>query len=313
MVQPGIRPRALPVLLAGGIALGALVAPVAGTSNAYADHLPPSQHKSTDFSVTLRLSGKDTPIEYGSHQYFTADLSSRLVFDAVMSNAGYAPQSVDDGVDRTRLRVTLPPALTNVVVPPSSTDVCSVTTISEPGKIPGTIIECEASYFALNGVNAELLYPNRPRSVRFEATAPHEEGEHTISATVQPVKYWDSAPGNNTVTGHLKLVPMMVSPQHRPKEGLVTALYTCVQGYVWREAFSGDYVCVTPGIREQTWADNAQAQSRIDPVNKAWGPNTCKQGYVWREASSSDLVCVTPETREQARADNAQAQSRIQR
>lgn len=31
---------------------------------------------------------------------------------------------------------------------------------------------------------------------------------------------------------------------------------------MWREAFNGDGVCVTPDIREQAWADNAGAQSR---------------------------------------------------
>jgi hypothetical protein len=40
---------------------------------------------------------------------------------------------------------------------------------------------------------------------------------------------------------------------------------TCVQGRVWREAFDGDTVCVTPDIREQSWADNAAAASRVAP------------------------------------------------
>ena len=38
---------------------------------------------------------------------------------------------------------------------------------------------------------------------------------------------------------------------------------TCKQGYVWREAFNGDAVCVTPDIRDQTLADNAAAASRV--------------------------------------------------
>ena len=213
MRPTNIRSRALVALLAGGIAVAAITVP----SQAYAHHLPPTQHKSTDFSVTLRLAGKDSPVEYGSHQYFTATPGSRLIFDAVMANAGDAPQAVNDGVDRTHLKVMLPPSLTNVVVPPTDTDVCSTTTIAEAGKMPGTIVECEASYFALNGVNQVLLYPGEPRSVRFEATAPREEGEHRLTATVAPDKYWDSAPANNTVTGHLKVA-------HKPRydEVLVT-------------------------------------------------------------------------------------------
>ena len=205
MSQTGLCARARTALLAGGVALGAIVAPGAGSSSAYAHHLYPSQHKSADLSVTLRLAGRDAPIKHGSHLGFTARPGTRLVFDAVMANAGYAPQSVDDGTGRTHLRLTLSPSFTHVVVPPTSTDVCTVQTIAEQGKLPGTIIDCQASYFALNGVNAVLLYPGEPRSVRLEATAPREESEPRVTATVQPVKHWDSAPGKNTVTAHVKL------------------------------------------------------------------------------------------------------------
>jgi len=38
---------------------------------------------------------------------------------------------------------------------------------------------------------------------------------------------------------------------------------TCVSGYVWREAFPADLVCVTPAVRTQTRLDNAQAASRV--------------------------------------------------
>ncbi len=84
---------------------------------------------------------------------------------------------------------------------------------------------------------------------------------------------------------------------------------TCIQGYVWREAVSGDHVCVTPETRAQAQYDNSQAQNRIDP-NGTYG-DSCIQGYVWREAVSDDHVCVTPETRAQAQYDNSQAQSRV--
>lgn len=85
---------------------------------------------------------------------------------------------------------------------------------------------------------------------------------------------------------------------------------TCRQGYVWREAFAGDYVCVTPAARAQAWQDNGQAATRRQPGGGAYGPNTCVQGYVWREAGPGDLVCVTPATRAQAAADNREAAGR---
>jgi hypothetical protein len=85
---------------------------------------------------------------------------------------------------------------------------------------------------------------------------------------------------------------------------------TCKPGFVWREAFTGDAVCVTPQTRTQAAADNAQAAARREPNGGAWGPNTCKPGFVWRVARPEDLVCVTPETRSQTAADNAQASAR---
>ena len=85
---------------------------------------------------------------------------------------------------------------------------------------------------------------------------------------------------------------------------------TCRQGYVWREAFRGDHVCVTPTVRDRAAYDNSQANARRAPGGGAYGPDTCRQGYVWREARPSDHVCVTPQTRAETAADNRQAPAR---
>jgi hypothetical protein len=79
----------------------------------------------------------------------------------------------------------------------------------------------------------------------------------------------------------------------------------CKAGFVWREAFYGDDICVTPQTRAQAAADNSQAAARRAPSS-----DTCKSGFVWREARPGDLVCVTPETRAQAAFDNSQARQR---
>lgn len=84
---------------------------------------------------------------------------------------------------------------------------------------------------------------------------------------------------------------------------------TCLDGFVWRDAFAGDHVCVTPETRDQAAYDNSQAEARRDP-NGAYGPFTCVQGYVWRVARPDDLVCVTPEMRDQTAYDNSQASGR---
>jgi hypothetical protein len=85
----------------------------------------------------------------------------------------------------------------------------------------------------------------------------------------------------------------------------------CLRGYVWRQAYAGDYVCVTPATRTQAAIDNAAAADRITGGGGAFGAYTCQPGYVWRQVVPADYVCVTPGTRAQAVADNAQANNRV--
>jgi hypothetical protein len=40
---------------------------------------------------------------------------------------------------------------------------------------------------------------------------------------------------------------------------------TCIAGYVWREAFAGDVVCVTPEIRSLVRQENRDAASHRVP------------------------------------------------
>jgi hypothetical protein len=95
----------------------------------------------------------------------------------------------------------------------------------------------------------------------------------------------------------------------------------CKQGYVWREAFEFDHVCVSPSTRSQAWVDNAQAAARRQPSGGSYGSDTCRQGFVWREAdknnplmqgasAQSDHVCVLPAVRTQAASDNNAAPGR---
>ena len=86
---------------------------------------------------------------------------------------------------------------------------------------------------------------------------------------------------------------------------------TCKSGFVWREAYRGDFVCVEPSQRDQAAADNAAATSRVNPGG-AYGPNTCISGFVWREAGAGDVVCVEPWVRSRVAEDNRMAASRVQ-
>lgn len=98
----------------------------------------------------------------------------------------------------------------------------------------------------------------------------------------------------------LALASSVASAQDRP-----SAPDQCRQGFVWRDAFPGDHVCVEPWVREQAAADNAAAPDRRRPAD--W----CSKGYVWRDARPGDHVCVTPETRARTWTENEQALSRI--
>lgn len=84
----------------------------------------------------------------------------------------------------------------------------------------------------------------------------------------------------------------------------------CIPGYVWREAYPDDHVCVTPASRAQAAADNQLAVARREPQGGAYGPDTCKPGFVWREARPQDHVCVTPDVRAQTARDNSLAHTR---
>ena len=78
-----------------------------------------------------------------------------------------------------------------------------------------------------------------------------------------------------------------------------TARDACRPGFVWREAFPGDHVCVVPAVRTQVAHDNALAGARRQPGGGKYGKDTCREGFVWREAIPTDHVCVTPQTRAQ--------------
>ncbi|MFB7467603.1 hypothetical protein ACFCZ1_29615 [Streptomyces sp. NPDC056224] len=72
---------------------------------------------------------------------------------------------------------------------------------------------------------------------------------------------------------------------------------TCKQGYVWRDSYEGDVLCVTPDERRRAHDANPNRQ----PGGGAYGPATCLPGYVWRDSFDGDTLCVTPAERQQAR------------
>jgi hypothetical protein len=112
-------------------------------------------------------------------------------------------------------------------------------------------------------------------------------------------------PANETIKGASE--QQQVAIQAREPAPVVQ---DCIPGYVWREAYPNDRVCVTPEMHSRTLEDNRLAGSRRAASSGAYGPDTCKAGFVWREAGPNDRVCVTPETRAQVRYQNSSAPQR---
>ncbi len=90
--------------------------------------------------------------------------------------------------------------------------------------------------------------------------------------------------------------------------------YTCKSGFVWRAAFSGDGVCVTPTNRDQITRENNESWMRT--LSNGY----CVSGYVWRETRPQDHVCVSNyppppgqlAPRDRERSNNSQAVFRLQ-
>lgn len=79
----------------------------------------------------------------------------------------------------------------------------------------------------------------------------------------------------------------------------------CKVGFVWREAWDEDKVCVPGSSRTRAKTDKAAAASRKEPNS-----DQCKPGWVWRDGKPDDHVCVTGTTRNETARENREAASR---
>jgi len=77
---------------------------------------------------------------------------------------------------------------------------------------------------------------------------------------------------------------------------------TCKNGFVWRNAFDGDVVCVGVGARTLARQENLAAARNTLP-----GRIECQNGFVWRVARPADLACVSPPARDRVALENREA------
>jgi hypothetical protein len=119
--------------------------------------------------------------------------------------------------------------------------------------------------------------------------------EETKAAPPMTVLRQDPPPGADVRKGAAVEITYAVAPRESG---------ACLEGYVWREAFRGDHVCVTPETRIQARKDNEEARDQ--------GPDAkCAPGSRWRLANETDHVCVTERTWKQTQLDNKRAPTRV--
>lgn len=124
-----------------------------------------------------------------------------------------------------------------------------------------------------------------PSSNSASQPSPQQAEQMTVHSLVRRNHSSDSAP-----RGQTRQVPIETTSR-------------CRTGLVWREAFDGDDICVTPERRAMVREENRQAALRRD-LHGSYGPNTCISGFVWREANPQDTVCVVPEERSRIQEEN---------
>lgn len=198
-----------------------------------------------------------------------------------------------------------------------ATNTLPVNTTTNPTSAPTLILPNVVPNLSTSVANATVTLTPIANNLGGGATSPTTAP--AASSTTRPAPTVTSPPPPTRTS-----VPPTSTPTSPPPP---TATFTpippsvtphdplaCKPGFVWREAYAGDKVCVTPATRSQALADNAAAVSRRAPPNTAvplpYGPDTCIGGYVWREARATDHICVLPAIRTQTANENALAASR---
>lgn len=174
---------------------------------------------------------------------------------------------------------------------------------------PGPFTSCHwsgTSPFCNGQCNAgESRIASISGSYQFDSTGPSTTASAPEERGIWAPSVIDSF-GQDCITGAKALCCSNVAGAFGP----LTAPRQCRKGFVWREAYKGDFACVEPAARDQAAKDNSLAKARLAAKDGKHKPGSCKKGYVWRLANPNDHVCVTPTIRDQTRKDNKLAPSR---
>jgi hypothetical protein len=197
---------------------------------------------------------------------------------------GYANGFVRISIQGSEVRYNGPPPTEQVLgfLVYSDPKSC-VGALTPPLKLPVTGQEQRVNLYTLNYLNCGSASP--PMSFRATMGARPTLGSR-----------------NNLSAGTCGCSVSLPAPPSGPN--------TCREGFIWRAAFPGDAVCVSPTRQAAVQAENQQAAANR-AGSGAFGANTCKSGLVWRAAGPSDNVCVTVQSRGMVQQENANQWSRV--
>jgi hypothetical protein len=239
--------------------------------------------QSNDIGVTLALRQSGNDLSGNARQTFVPDKGPGILGDLGM--IGSDPKSINGQVDG----IMSGPLLSLKIFWDNATVGLYKLEIDDHGQISGTTYDFlkPSSQAAITGYT-RVACDDAPAAV--QSGPVHRLGKKP-SSTVKP------AP--STAVGRLKM---------SGGSGIIriVSAVSCKPGFVWREAKSGDTVCVPPAARDKAKQENALAGSRM-----ARGFNTCVKAFVRREAYVGDTVCVTPERRVEVREENRLAPTRV--
>ena len=129
--------------------------------------------------------------------------------------------------------------------------------------------------YTINNVNPNMLYTGKVQGCNTnflsssDCTPWAETSFRTLAADAcRPYYKWRLARPSDRVcvserTARETAKENQLANERRSPNGGAYGPNTCKQGFVWREAFNGDVVCVTPQSRSRAWADNANASKNL--------------------------------------------------
>lgn len=184
--------------------------------------------------------------------------------------------------------------------PPSTTPTCGTGFIAQPCPTPSPTTSKNQHASTQSSSNGLQINPNNLGKLKSGTQQASSKGLQINSSNLETLKTGNQQQASSN--GYLRANSSSLGKSSSASQ---KAAGVCKRGFVLRDAYKGDKVCVTPQTRQQVEADNRAAAQRRAPNG------LCIKGYVWRRADPQDHVCVTAGTRKLTAEDNSQSSARL--